>query len=59
MMNESDFEYFTARGKAERQLSDASTDPTVAAIHVKMAECYEKLARDAGATRPTLRVIAA
>ena len=59
MMNESDFEYFTARGKAERQLSHASKDPIVAAIHAKMAECYEKFAREEGATRPTLRIIAA
>jgi hypothetical protein len=59
MMSESDFEYFTARGKAERELSKASTEPIVAAIHARMAECYERLASEAGPPRPSLRIIAA
>jgi len=58
-MSESDFEYFTARGKAERELSKASTEPIVAAIHARMAECYERLASEAGPPRPSLRIIAA
>ena len=58
-MSESDFEYFTARGKAERELSKASTEPIVAAIHARMAECYERLASEAGPPRPSLRTIAA
>jgi len=59
MTDQGDLEYFSARARAERQLSEKSTDPVVAAIHTKMAECYEKLARDAVAPRRILRVITA
>jgi hypothetical protein len=59
MTDQSDLDYFAARGKAERELSKASTEPIVAAIHARMAECYERLAREAGPPRPSLRTIAA
>jgi len=59
MTNQSDFDYFAARGEAERQLSQSSTDPVVAAIHAQMAICYEKLAREAAAPRPILRAVRA
>jgi hypothetical protein len=59
MTDQSDLDYFAARGKAERELSKASTEPIVGATHRMMALCNERLAREAGPPRPSLRTIAA
>ncbi len=46
MTSQSELEYFGARARAERQLSETATDPAVASIHARLADCYERLASD-------------
>lgn len=49
-----DREYFANRARAERQLSDSAADPCAAAVHAKLAACYEEMAAGLKPKRPTL-----
>ena len=43
-MSEGDFEYFSARARAERLLSMQSANLRVAAVHRELADQYERRA---------------
>lgn len=51
-----DREYFALRAAAERQLSELATDPCAAAVHAKMAACYEEMATGLKPKRPSLHI---
>ena len=57
MNDSSDYDYYAKRAEAERQLSADAADPVTAAIHVKLAERYERLMGEEGRDRPTLRIV--
>ena len=57
MNTQSDLEYYGSRARVERELSAGATDPVVASIHGKLAECYEALVRQPRSPRPILRVV--
>ena len=59
MADYSDLEYYNLRAAAERALSKDAADPVAASIHAKLAECYEKMARDSAPRRPILRIVTA
>jgi hypothetical protein len=59
MTNQSDLEYYASRAVAERELSEGTADLVAASIHAKLADCYEKLARDAAPPRRVLRIVTA
>lgn len=53
-MTWNDAEYFRSRAEAERTLSAKAADPQSAAIHLELAERYERLVAEG--RRPTLRL---
>ena len=57
MTGNDDFEYYSRRAEAERELSRTSRDPATAQIHAKLAERYERLMKEQGRARPTLRIV--
>lgn len=51
-----DQEYFANRARAELQLSESAADPCAAAVHAKLAACYEEMAAGLKPKRPTLHI---
>lgn len=55
-MSWNDAEYFRNRAAVERSLSAKAADPHCAAIHLELAERYERLVAEG--RRPALRLVA-
>ncbi len=44
MIDSTDIDYFQARAREERALSDSAANPAAALIHLNLAKRYERLA---------------
>ena len=59
MLDQDDTEYFAARAKVERGMSDTASEPIVALIHSQLADRYERLSHGLTPSFPTLRIVGA
>ena len=57
MTEQSDQDYYAARARVERALSDTATDPAIAIIHTQLADRYEALAAGLDSMPQLLRVV--
>ena len=56
-MSERDREYYTSRAEVEREMSETTADPVVAAVHAELAAGYERLTAKRSGKPPALYIV--